>query len=100
MANLTPGGKFVVIIFTNGQINLKEIKIRSGDEWDLQDVVQYEPDNPEGIYMVFTSLSEPLCTLCLLDSQPQKGICRNGLILRLTDLVSNHPTLTTLGGPK
>ena len=32
--------------------------------------------------------------------QPQKGICRNGLILRLTDHVSNHPTLTTLGGPK
>ena len=32
--------------------------------------------------------------------QPQMGVCRNGLILRLTDHVSNHPTLTTLGGPK
>ena len=32
--------------------------------------------------------------------QPQMGVCRNGLILRLTDHISNHPTLTTLGGPE
>ena len=32
--------------------------------------------------------------------QPQMGVRRNGLILRLTDHVNNYPTLTTLGGPE
>ena len=50
MANLIPGGKFVVLLYLDGQIDLKEIKIKSGGKWDLQDVAQYKQDNPEDFY--------------------------------------------------
>ena len=55
MANFVPGGKFVVILYTDGQIDLKEIKSKSGDKWDLQDVAQYKQDDAEGFYTLFWS---------------------------------------------
>ena len=55
MANLIPGGKFVVLLYLDGQIDLKEIKIKSGGKWDLQDVAQYKQDNPEDFYTAFRS---------------------------------------------
>ena len=50
MANLIPGGEFVVILYTDGQIDLKEIKIKSEDEWNLQDVAQYKHDDSERFF--------------------------------------------------
>ena len=55
MANLTPGGKFVVVLYTDGQIDLKEIKIKSDDEWDLRDVAKYKRDDSEEFYTMFWS---------------------------------------------
>ena len=55
MAALTPGGKFVVVLYTDGQIDLKEIKIKSNDEWDPQDVAKYKRDDFEEFYPVFWS---------------------------------------------
>jgi hypothetical protein len=55
MANLIPGGKFVVVLYTDGQIDLKEIKIECEDKWDLQDVAQYKRDDPEGFHTMFWS---------------------------------------------
>ena len=54
-ANLTPGGEFVVALYTDGKIDLKEIRIRSDDEWDLQKVAQYKQDHPEETDMAFRS---------------------------------------------
>ena len=48
MANLMPGGKFVVMLYTDGQVDLKEIKIESEDKRNLQDRVQYKRGDPEG----------------------------------------------------
>ena len=48
MANFVPGGKFVAVLYDDGQIDLKEIKIKSEDKWDLRGVAQYKQDDPEG----------------------------------------------------
>ena len=50
MANFVPGGKFVVVLYDDGQIDLKEIKIKSEDKWSLQDVAQYKSDHPETFF--------------------------------------------------
>ena len=42
MASLIPGGDFVVILYSDGQIDLQEIKIGSNGKWNLQDVAQYK----------------------------------------------------------
>ena len=55
MANLIPGGKFVVVLYIDGQIDLKEIKIESDEKWDLQDVARYKQDDPEKFYIMFWS---------------------------------------------
>ena len=55
MANLIPGGKFVVILYTDGQIDLKEIKTESEDNWDLRDVAEYIQDDPENTHTMFWS---------------------------------------------
>ena len=47
MASFIPGGKFVVLLYNDGQIDLKEIIIESEDKWNLQDVAQYKRDDPE-----------------------------------------------------
>ena len=67
MANLIPGGKFVVTLYIDGQINLKEIKTGSEDGWDLRDVAQYKQDNPGDTHVAFwsqllteTNLGRPL----------------------------------------
>ena len=51
MANLVPGGKFMVVLYTDCQIDLKEIKIKSEGKWDLQDVVKYKQDDPDEFRM-------------------------------------------------
>ena len=67
MANLMPGGKFVVLLYLDGQIDLKEIKIKPDGEWNLQDVAQYKRDAPEGFELSYgsrllteTNLGHPL----------------------------------------
>jgi len=67
MANLVPGGNFVVVLYIDGQIDLKEIKVRSEDEWDLRDVAQYKQDDAEETHTMFwsqllteTNLGRPL----------------------------------------
>ena len=67
MANLIPGGKFVVVLYTDGQIDLKEIEIESEGKWNLRDVAHHEQDDPEEFYTMFwsqllteTSLAYPL----------------------------------------
>ena len=56
MANFIPGGKFVVFLYADGKIDLKEIKIESEDKWNLQDVAQYEQDDPEGYSLYWGQL--------------------------------------------
>ena len=70
MANLMPGGKFVVVLYTDGQIDLKEIKIDSRGKWDLRDVARHEQEDPEEFYTMFwsqllteTSLAYPLVAI-------------------------------------
>jgi len=77
MANLVPGGKFVVVLYTDYQIDLKEIKIGSEDKWDLQDVARYKQDDPEDTYGMFpaefltdTNLGRPL--VAYVDQQQEK----------------------------
>ena len=79
MANLTPGGNFVVVLYTDGQIDLKEIKVRSEYEWDLRDVAQYKQDDPGEIYTMFwsqllteTNLGRPL--IAYVDQDQEKYI--------------------------
>ena len=67
MANLTPGGKFVVLLYTDGQVDLKEIKIKSEGKWDLLDVAQYKQVDPEGFptmlwsqFLTETNIGRPL----------------------------------------
>lgn len=55
MANLTPGGRFVVILYTDGHIDLKEINIKSKDDWELREVAQYIRYDPEGFYTMYLS---------------------------------------------
>ena len=55
MANLIPGGNFVVLLYADGQIDLKEIEIKVEDEWDLRDVAQYKRDDSEEFYAMFWS---------------------------------------------
>ena len=55
MANLIPGGNFVVILYPNGQIDLKEIKIKSKYESGLRDVTRYKPVGPERTRVEFWS---------------------------------------------
>ena len=77
MANLIPGGKFVAILYSDGQIDLKEIKIKSGDKWSLQDVAQYKSDHPETFFtlncselLTETKLGHPL--VAYLDGDKKK----------------------------
>ena len=55
MANFVPGGKFVVILYTDCQIDLKEIKIEPDGKWGLQDVAQYKRKKPRGSRMMYWS---------------------------------------------
>ena len=55
MANLIPGGKFVVSLYTDGHIELREIKIESEGEWGLRNVARYEQRDPDGFYPTFCS---------------------------------------------
>jgi hypothetical protein len=55
MANLISGGEFVVVIYTDGNIDLKKIEISPGDEWNLRDVAQYKQRDPDEIYPMFCS---------------------------------------------
>ena len=50
MASFIPGGKFVVLLYNDGQIDLKEIIIESEDKWNLQDVAQYKHDDSERFF--------------------------------------------------
>ena len=67
MANFIPGGRFVVVLYNVGYIDLKEVNVKSEDEWELLDVTRYRPDNPEQSYAVYwsqllteTNLGRPL----------------------------------------
>ena len=67
VANLVPGGKFVVLLYIDGQIDLKEVKIKPEGEWSLQDVAQYKKDAPEVFFLRYwsqllteTNLGHPL----------------------------------------
>ena len=55
MANFIPGGKFVVILYPNGKIDLKEVKIKSKYESGLRDVTRYKPVGPERTRVTFWS---------------------------------------------
>ena len=55
MANLIPGGKFMVLLYADGQIDLNEIIVKSWCDCDLLDVAQYNRDNPEEFHMMFWS---------------------------------------------
>ena len=52
VANLVPGGRFIVLLYTDGQIDLKEIKSKSEDKWDLHGVAQYKLDRPAGAFYI------------------------------------------------
>ena len=67
MASLIPGGRFVVVLYTDGSIGLKEGNIKSGGKWEFRDVTQYRRDDPEPFYPLFwsqllteTNLGHPL----------------------------------------
>ena len=47
MARLLPGGRFVVVVGSDGRIDLKEINIKSEGGWELLDVAEYRLDDPE-----------------------------------------------------
>jgi hypothetical protein len=55
MANLIQGGKFVVILYTDGRIDLREIKIKSTGGWELREVTRYKRDGPERSYTMYRS---------------------------------------------
>ena len=57
MASLIPGGRFVVVAYIDGRIDLKEIKITEG-KWQLRDVARYRLDDLEQRRAV--GLSQPL----------------------------------------
>ena len=42
-----PGGKFVVLIYDFGSIELKEVQISDAGEWNFVDVARYEQRNPQ-----------------------------------------------------
>ena len=65
MANLIPGGRFVA--HNDGQIDLKEIKIKSEGEWELRDVTRRMGDDPKRFILAHwsqllmeTNLGRPL----------------------------------------
>lgn len=67
MANYIPGGNFVVVLYTDGQISLKGINVKSEGEWELRDVAQYKRDDPERFRSMYwsqllteTNLESPL----------------------------------------
>ena len=52
VASLIPGGRFVVIVYTDGRIDLKEIITKREGKWELRDVTRYSRDDPEQFYAV------------------------------------------------
>jgi len=84
MANFIPGGKFVVILYATGHIDLKEIEIKSEDEWDLRDVARYKRDDPGRCYTMFwsqllteTNLGRPL--VAYVDQRQEEYGCSSSL---------------------
>ena len=55
MANLIPGGRFVVVLYTDGRIDLKEVNIKSESDWELREVARYRRDDQEPFYTMFRS---------------------------------------------
>ena len=67
MANIIPGGRFVVVLYFDGDIDLKAIDVKSEDEWELRDVAQYRGNNDITFCAVYwsqllaeTNLGRPL----------------------------------------
>lgn len=55
MANFIPGGRFVVVLYPDGNIDLKEIDIKPEGEWELRDVARYRQDDPERFHVLESS---------------------------------------------
>jgi len=77
MANFIPGGKFVVVLYTNGDIELKEVQIEPGGEWELRDVARYKRDDPGRFHAMYwsqlltgTDLGRPL--VAYVDEEREK----------------------------
>ena len=77
MANLLPGGKFAVLLYLDGQIDLKEIKVYPDGEWSLRDVARYRQDDPEEFSLLYwsrllteTNVGRPL--VAYVDSRLEK----------------------------
>ena len=77
MANLITGGRFVVVLYTDGQIDLKEIETKSDGEWELWDVTRYTQDDPERFRLSYwsqllteTNLGRPL--VAYVDREEEK----------------------------
>ena len=67
MANLIPGGRFIVVLHVDGRIGLKEINIKSRDDWELREVSWYRQDDSERFHTMYwsqllteTNLGRPL----------------------------------------
>lgn len=67
MANFIPGGRFIVVLYPEGHIDLKEINVQPEGKWELRDVAQYRRDNPERFHelessqlLTETNLGRPL----------------------------------------
>ena len=41
-ANIIPGGEFVIVLFPDGQVDLREIKIKPEGEWELPRVARHQ----------------------------------------------------------
>lgn len=64
MAKLIPGGRFVVVLYVDGDIDLKAIDIKSEGEWELRDVARYRGANLSAIWpgelLTETNIGRPL----------------------------------------
>jgi len=57
MAKLIPGGRFVVVLYIDCSIELREINIKSNGDWELREVAQHRQDDQERFDTVSRSLS-------------------------------------------
>ena len=54
VASLIPGGRFIVVLYTDGRIDLKEIGIGAEGELELQNIAQYNRDDPEQFHAAYS----------------------------------------------
>jgi len=81
MANFIPGGRFVVVLYVDGRIGLKEVNIKSKDDWELREVSRYRQDDSEQFHTMYwsqllteTNLGRPL--VAYVDRSEEKyGYC-------------------------